>query len=208
MGERADAVSDDRNVDEIRDDIEQNRDDMGRTISQLEARLNPDALQTQVTDIVRTVTDQLMSEFESKASDISARINEQVQSAVHGAATARTEQLFSEAEAFVRKAGRTLWERASQNPAPVALAVTAIGLLDAESSKGSAGADSSRGMIQQAKGMVADQVSGLKDGLASRTDQASDKASDIAGETKQNASQLAQHVPDVAGVWKEHSLTV
>jgi len=208
MGERADAVSDDRDIGEIRDDIEQNRDAMGRTLEQLETRLSPDALQTQVTDIVRTVTDQLLAEFESKASDLSARINEQVQSAVHGAATAQTERLFSEAGDLVRKASRALWDRTSQNPAPVALAATAIGLLSSESSKGSNAANGSERTIQQPMGKAGDQISGLKESLSSLTDQAGDKVSGVAGETKQHVSQLTQQVPDVAGLWKDHSLTV
>jgi len=211
MGERADAVSDDRDVAEIREDIEQNREDMGRTIAQIEERLSPDALQAQISDIVREATDRLLAEFESKSGDISARINEQVQSAVHGAATARTEQVFSEAEQFARKAGKTLWDRASQNPAAMALAASAIGLLATERSNMSSSADGSNGsggMIQQATSMMGDQLSGLKEGISSLAGQAGEKTTSMAGGTKEHVAHLAQETPSLGGFWEGQPFAV
>jgi len=201
-------VSDDRDVDEIREDIEQNREDMGRTIAQIEDRLSPDALQVQITDIVREATDRLLAEFESKSNDISARINEQVQSAVHGAATARTEQVFSEAEQFARKAGKTLWERASENSTAMALAASAIGLLAVERSNMSPSANGNGGMIQQATSMLEDQIAGLKEGFSSLTDQASEKAASMVGDGKEHAAQIARQAPSPGAFWESQPFTV
>jgi uncharacterized protein DUF3618 len=208
MGERADAVSDDRDVAEIREDIEQNRDNMGRTIAQIEERLSPDALQAQISDIVREATDRLLAEFESKTGDISARINEQVQSAVHGAATARTEQVFSEAEQFARKAGKTIWDRASQNPAAMALAASAIGLLATERSNMSPNGDGSGGMIQQATSMMGDQLSGLKEGISSLAGQAGEKTASVAGGTKEHVAHIAHEAPSPGGFWEGQPFAV
>jgi len=208
VGERADIVSDDRDVAEIREDIEQNREDMGRTIAQIEERLSPDALQSQVSDIVREVTDRLLAEFESKTGDISTRINEQVQSAVHGAATARTEQVFSEAEQLARKAGKTIWDRASQNPAAMALAASAIGLLATERSNMSSNADGSGGMIQQATSMMGDQLSGLKEGISSLAGQAEEKTASLAGNTKGHVAQMAHDAPAPGGFWESQPFAV
>ncbi len=208
MGERADVMSDDRNVDEIRDDIEQNRDAMERTIDQLEARLNPDALQTQVSDIVRQVTDQLMAEFESKAQSISTTINEQVQSAVHGAATARTEQLFSDAEAFVIKFGKTLWQRIADNPAPLALAATAVGLLAAEGPKERNGASGNEGIIQQMTSTMKDSVLGLKNEVTSLTDRTRESAGNVADGAGQQAAQLSQKALSVSSLWEDQPLAI
>jgi len=203
-------VSDDRDVDEIREDIEQNREDMGRTIAQIEERLSPDALQAQFTDIVRETTDRLLAEFESKTSELSARINEQVQSAVHGAATARTEQVFSEAEQFARKAGKTLWDRASANPTAMALAASAIGLLAVERSDMAPSANSNGGMgvIQQATSMMGDQVSGLKESISSLTNQAGEKATSMIGDRKEQVGQLAQQAPAPTAFWESQPFTV
>jgi len=202
-------VSDDRDVDEIREDIEQNREDMGRTIAQIEERLSPDALQAQFTDIVRETTDRLLAEFESKTSDISARINEQVQSAVHGAATARAEQVFSEAEQFARKAGKTLWQRASDNPTAMALAASAIGLLAVERSDMTPNANGNGGgMIQQATSMMGDQVSGLKESISSLTNQAGEKATSMIGDRKEQVGQLAQQAPAPTAFWESQPFTV
>ena len=208
MGERADAVSDDRDVDEIREDIEQNREEMGRTIAQIEDRLSPDALQAQITDIVRETTDRLLAEFESKSSDISARINEQVQSAVHGAAMARTEQVISEAEQFARKAGKTLWDRASENPTAMALAASAIGLLAVERSTMTSSANGNGGMIQQATGMLGDQVAGLKEGFSSLADQAGEKAAGMVGDRKEQAARMTQQAPSPGAFWESQPFTV
>jgi histone H3/H4 len=202
-------VSDDRDVDEIREDIEQNREDMGRTIAQIEERLSPDALQAQFTDIVRETTDRLLAEFESKTSELSARINEQVQSAVHGAATARTEQVFSEAEQFARKAGKTLWDRASANPTAMALAASAIGLLAVERSDMGPNANGNGGMIQQATSMMGDQVSGLKESISSLTNQAGEKATGMIGDRKEQVGQLAQQAPtSPTAFWESQPFTV
>jgi len=202
-------VSDDRDVDEIREDIEQNREDMGRTIAQIEERLSPDSLQAQFTDIVRETTERLLAEFESKTSELSARINEQVQSAVHGAATARTEQVFSEAEEIVRKAGKTLWQRASENPKAMALAASAIGLLVVERSDMAPNANGNGGMIQQATSMMGDQVSGLREGISSLTNQAGEKATSMIGDRKEQVGQLAQQTPTTpTAFWESQPFTV
>jgi hypothetical protein len=214
VGERANAVSDDRDVDEIREDIDQNREDMGRTIAQIEERLSPDSLQAQFTDIVRETTDRLLAEFESKTSELSSRINEQVQSAVHGAATARTEQVFSEAEDLVRKAGKTLWQRASENPKAMALAASAIGLLVVERSDmtphaNGNGGNGGGGMIQQATSMMGSQVSGLKEGISSLADQAGEKATNMIGDRKEQMGQVAQQAPtSPTAFWESQPFTV
>jgi Protein of unknown function (DUF3618) len=199
-------MSDDRDVEEIRQDIEQNRDDMSRTIDQIEARLTPEAIQTQVNDIVRQTTDQLLAQFNEKSDTIAARINEEVRSAIHGATAARTEQLFAEVDEIVRKAGHMLWERTAHNPAPLALMATAIGLIASERPDGTG--DGSPGFVEQAKRMVGEQASSVKSDVSAMTDETGGKIADLASDARVGAYDLVSKVPDPGSFWNDQPLTI
>jgi F0F1-type ATP synthase membrane subunit b/b' len=183
-------MSDDQQIDEIRDDIEQTRADMSQTIDQLEARLSPDALQEQASEIINRLSDQLLSEFQTKSDEISGKISEQMQTAVNSAATQKIDQFIEQAGSTARTAGATLWSRFANNPAPVALAAVGIGLLAAEGGAAKeqvshlaqgmsdrmqhgggqgSGQERGQGLLESAKQMVGEQVSGVKEQLSHAT---------------------------------------
>lgn len=70
-------MSDDYEIEELRDDIDQTRDNMSETISQLEERLAPERLQADTTDIVREVADKIIAEIQGKTGDLTQQITDQ-----------------------------------------------------------------------------------------------------------------------------------
>jgi len=131
-------------IDDLRDDIEQTREDMSQTIDQLQARLAPGRLQDDTTDLVRQIAEQVIAEVTSATGGLSQMIGDQIQTAVHGAATAKAEALFDQSMTRVRDTSSTLWGRMADHPAPAALAAVGIGLLaagarDGNTSEGATG---------------------------------------------------------------------
>jgi len=112
-------MSDDQQIDALRDDIEQTRGDMSQTIEQLQERLAPERLQRDTGEIVQEVADRIIAEIQGKTGDLTTGLSAQIQTAVHGAATAKTDELLTNAAAGARAAGASLWERVATNPAPL-----------------------------------------------------------------------------------------
>ena len=181
-------MSDDQNIQQLQGDIEQTRGDLADTIGRIEARLSPSAIQDQVSDIVKQVTDQLLSEFQGKSGELTSKINEQVQTAVQSVATSRVEQIIGQAGPAVGGIGRSVWSRLSENPAVGALAAVGIGLLAAEetvrrSSQSSSGSETA--------------LSGGGQSAAGLTAKASDlakEAADAIGGTVASAKEQAQGI--------------
>jgi len=151
-------VSDDIQIDELRDDIEETRDNMSDTLSQLEERLAPERLQQDTTDIVREVTDKILAEIQGKTGDLSQQITDQIQAAIQGVATAKSEEVLSQATAGIRSVGASIWDRLGASPAPAALAAIGIGLLAAGGShkaSSAQGADARSGVMNAVDGLLA-----------------------------------------------------
>lgn len=185
-------MSDDQQIDEIRDDIEQTREEMSQTIDQIEARLSPDALQEQASEIISRLSEQLLSEFSSKSDEISGKISEQMGVAINSAATQKLDQVFGQASSTAKQAGGTLWHRLAENPVPVALAAVGIGLLAAEGAAAKeqvshlaqgvsdkmhqAQAESDQGdgqgLLYTAKQVIGEHVAGAKEQVSHATTQA------------------------------------
>jgi len=188
-------VSDDQDIDQLQDDIEQTRGDLAETIGQIEARLRPSALQDQVSDIVKQVSDQLMSEFEGKSGELTSKINEQVQVAFQGVATDRVEKLVAQAGPAVGVMGKSMWARLSDNPAVGALAAVGIGLLAAEETARRSGAiEALMGSSQggsPATGTVGSVASGLPAKASDLAKEAADAISGGVDAAKQQAQGIA-----------------
>ncbi len=207
-------MSDDQQIDEIREDIEDTRADMSRTIDQLEARLSPDALQEQASELINRLSEQLLAEFSTKSEEISTRISDQMQSAVNSAATQKLDQLFTQAGDTAKTAGDTIWRRLSDNPVPVALAAVGIGLLAAEggaakeqvshlaqgvsdrvqqATGGSQtdGQEGGQGLLESAKQMVGERVTDAESRLQQMTEQAGDALHGVADQAAEKAHGVA-----------------
>lgn len=208
-------MSDDQQIEEIRDDIEQTRAEMSQTIDQLEARLSPDALQEQASEIISRLSDQLLKEFSSKSDEISSKISEQMGVAINSAATQKLDQVFGQASTTAKQAGGTLWHRLAENPVPVALAAVGIGLLATEGAaakeqvshlaqdvsgkmhqaQSGSGQGEGQGLLDTAKGMIGEQVAGVKEQVSHATTQAEAAlhgATEQAGEKLHGAADQAK----------------
>jgi len=187
-------VSDDQDIQQLQGEIEETRGDLADTISQIEARLNPSALQDQVSDIVKQVTDQLLSEFQGKSGELTSKINDQVQTAVQSVTTSRLEQIIGQAGPVVGGMGKTLWTRLSENPAVGALAAVGIGLLAAEESVRRSGAlESMVGSSGEGTSGSGSSTSGSSGLPAKATDLAKEAADAISGGVEA-AKQQAQGI--------------
>jgi len=199
-------VSDDQDIEQLQDDIEQTRGDLADTIGQIEARLSPSALQDQVSDIVKQVTDQLLSEFEGKSGELTSKINEQVQTAVQSVASTRVEQIIGQAGPAVGSMGKSVWTRLSENPAVGALAAVGIGLLAAEESVrrsgaldsliGSSGSGSS-GSEPSASSASGSGAAGLPAKASNLAREAADTISGGVDAAKQQAQGIAANAPSM-----------
>lgn len=187
-------MSDDQDIQQLQGDIEHTRSELAETIGQIEERLSPSALQDQVSDIVRQVTDQILSEFSGKSGELTNKINEQVQTAVQSVASSRVEQLIGQAGPAVGGVGKSLWSRLSENPAVGALAAVGIGLLAAEESvrrSGDGGGPSASASTGDASGGMGSTLSGM-------VGQAGDKVSGLVDSAKQRAQSVSQSVSQSA----------
>jgi hypothetical protein len=200
-------MSDDQQIDEIRDDIEQTRTEMSQTIDQIEARLSPDALQDQASEIINRLSEQLLSEFSSKSDEISSKISEQMGVAINSAATQKLDQVFGQASTTAKQAGSTIWHRLAENPVPVALAAVGIGLMAAEGAAAKeqvshlaqgvsdkmhqAQSDNGQGedqsLLDTAKAVIGEQVAGVKEQVSHATTQAEEA---LHGATEQAGEKL------------------
>jgi hypothetical protein len=191
-------MSDDQQIDALRSDIEQTRDDMSETIDQIEEKLSPDRLQEEVLQMARQLSDQLLSEFQSKSDAITSSINEQMQSAIHGAATAKADELFSQASDTLRLVGNNVWTRLSENPAPIALAAAGIGMLVMGEHHSQQNGQS---LFDRGQEMLTDAVTNLESGLFNATesaeglaDQAGSTLGDAVEGVKARAGQMSEQV--------------
>jgi hypothetical protein len=180
-------MSDDAQVDQLRDDIEQTRDNLSDTIEQLEERLAPERLQQDTSEIVREVVDKIMAEVQGKTGDLSQQIADQISSAVQGAATTKSEELMTQALGGVRTLGTSLWERVGQSPAPAALAAVGIGLL-AAGSKGSS-SPTTAGESENAGSSGAGVMSGV-DNLLAKANSAAESLTGAVGSAGQGTGDL------------------
>jgi len=175
-------MSDDQQIDALREDIEQTRGDMSQTIEQLQERLAPEQLQRDTGDIVQEVADRVIAEIQGKTGDLTAGLSAQIQAAVHGAATAKSEELLTQATAGAQRAGASLWELVATNPAPVALAAVAVGLLAVG---GRSGSSDKTGAEVSTPGSRATSV---MDDLLAHANTIADRATDATRETGERAS--------------------
>lgn len=180
-------MSNEQEIDALRDDIEQTREEMGQTIEHLQERLAPKRLQEDAGAIVQEVADRVIAEIQAKTGDLTAGLSLQIQAAVHGAATAKSEELFTQAAASARTAGASLWRRATQNPAPVALAAVAVGLL-------AAGGRTTVAASQTGP----PEATGNGDGLRAQASSAIGRATDAASALGQQAGELVGQAKDAA----------
>jgi len=65
-------MSDEQQIDALRDDIEQTRGDMSQTIDQLQERLAPERLQRDTGEIVKEVADRVVAEIQGKTGDLTS----------------------------------------------------------------------------------------------------------------------------------------
>ncbi len=187
-------MSDDVQVEELRDDIDQTRESMSETIGQLEERLAPERLQQDTSDIVREVADKIIAEIQGKTGDLTQQIADQVQSAIHGAATAKSEEVLTQAAASIRTIGTSLWDRVGRSPAPVALAAVGIGLLAA----GSGSAGSSSGGSGDAANSGSG-VRGIVDGVLAKANSVAERATGAVSNASQESGNLLDHAKGMVG---------
>jgi len=173
-----------REIDGLRDDIEQTRDDMSQTIDQLQERLSPGRLQEDTTEMVRQLAEQVIAEITSATGGLSQMIGDQVQAAVHGAVTAKADALFDQTMTRARDSSATLWSRMADQPAPAALAAVGIGLLAAGARDG--------GGQNRATGQV-----GTGSSVIDGVDRWLGGANDALESMKQGASQAGQQVSGI-----------
>jgi F0F1-type ATP synthase membrane subunit b/b' len=180
-------MSDDDRIEAIREDIDRTRQDMGETVDQLQERLAPERLQQETSAIVQDVADRVVSEVQSKTSELTEQISAQIHSAIHDTTVQRIDELFDGASTTVRSAGRTIWERVAQNPAPAALAAIGIGLVAAAG--------------QRASGSTADQPStnGGESAATSGIDHVLAGADSMMTQAKEAASHATQQAAGIAG---------
>ena len=194
-------MSDDQDIEQLQDDIEQTRGDLAQTIGQIEQRLSPSALQDQVSDIVKQVTDQLLSEFQGKSGELTSKINDQVQVAFQSVATDRVEKLVAQAGPAVGGMGKSMWTRLSENPAVGALAAVGIGLLAAEETARRSGAlDSLKGSADggtSATGTDGSTASGLQATASDLAKEAADAISGGVDAAKQEARGIVANAPSM-----------
>lgn len=209
-------MSDDQQIDELRSGIEQTRSDMSETIDQIEEKLSPDNLQEELLKMARQLSDQVLSEFQSKSDAITERVSEQVQSAIHGAATAKADELMSQAGQTLNLVGRNVWNRLAENPAPIALAAVGIGVM-------AMGEHNSRqhgqSMLERGQELLSDAVTNVESGLFNATesaesmaDRASVSLSDAVHGVKERAGQAteqaAEHLPQMATSGNGHGTSM
>lgn len=193
-------MSDDIEVSELRDDIEQTRESMSETIEHLEERLAPERLQHDTTEIVREVADKIIAEVQSQTGDLTQQISEQIQSAVHGAATAKSEEVLTQAMGSIRTVGSALWDRVGSSPAPVALAAVGIGLLAAGGS--SAASHQSRpDMVGQSEngGSIQSQAMGVFDSVRAKASEVSEQATGAVSDAGQESGALLDQAKSMVG---------
>jgi len=184
-------MSDNLQIDELRDDIDRTRGDMTQTINQLQERLAPERLQRDTGEIVREVADQVIAELQGKTGELTQGLSEQIHAAVHGAATAKSEELLTQAAVGARTVGASLWDRVVQNPAPVALAAVAIGLLAAGERSGETGAGSTTSSSGAMGGI--DEVLAQTNSVLERVTDAAGSAGERAGSAVERAKSALPH---------------
>ena len=172
MGERAGPMSDEQDVQELRGDIAGTRQDMSRTIDQLEEKLSINNLQAQLTESLHQLTDQILSDFQEKTVDLTGKLNTQIETALHSAASSKVDQLLEQVGSRATSAGGSLWHRLSQNPVPISLAALGIGLVaaDGQQVRSVVAGQEDKGIGESVKETVDGQVAGLREGLSSVAD--------------------------------------
>jgi ElaB/YqjD/DUF883 family membrane-anchored ribosome-binding protein len=185
-------MSDDQQIDEIREEIAETRGELSRTIDQIEEKLSPQNLQTEATDMVRQITDQLLGEFQAKSGELSDRINEQIGAALHGVTSAKAEQFLAQVQQSARETGASLWERIAQNPVPVAVAAMGMGLLATNSAQGLMNGQSAGAAGQSPVTTFEEQAFKATESVSSLVDQATSKLKSAADGVSEKADNLAQ----------------
>jgi len=190
-------VSDDLYIEDLRDDIDETRDNLGATLNQLEERLAPERLQQDTTDIVREVADKIIAEVQGRTGDLTQQITDQIHAAVHSAATTKSEEMMTQAAASIRTAGASLLNRTGSSPAPVALAAVGIGLLAATSAKGSSSSNTSDGSAQSGSGVMStvDNLLGKANSVAERATNGMSGASQESGKLFDQAKSMIGNTP-------------
>jgi len=121
---------------ELRDDIEQTREDMGATLEAIQDRLSPETLKDQAKDVVqeaaeqaKEVVQQAVREAGEQAREVVREATTQAKEAVHDATIGKAEEAVSGATRTARGLGTTMLEVIKQNPVPAALAGIGLGWL-------------------------------------------------------------------------------
>jgi uncharacterized protein (DUF2267 family) len=144
----------------IRGDIERTRDDMSRTVNEIEERLSPAHIKDQVAELKASVLGEYHDAKEHLKEDISRelreakekvqeelldakeKINGEIQharTAVREATVGRVEHMVHDARDTVTDAGTTVLDTIKANPVPTALIAVGLGwlIVSARSDKGS-----------------------------------------------------------------------
>lgn len=146
----------------IRGDIERTRDDMSRTVNEIEERLSPAHLKEQVASVAadlkeqvaelkqsalggyHEVKDHVKQDLQRELGDAKHRVEAEIthaRAAVREATVGRVEHMVHDARETVSEAGTSVLDTIKANPVPAALVGIGLGwlIMSARSSSGSAG---------------------------------------------------------------------
>ena len=196
-------MMDDAQTDEIRTDIEETRANMGQTVDELEARLTPEQLQDDATDIINAVTEQVMANLQEEGADLSEKISEQLQMAINSAASTKSEEVFEQISDSAMRLGTIIWERATENPASIALAAVGVGLAASGARRAShmiSNDDDEDGYhySQGAMDSMHSKADNAMDSLHSKAGNTMDSLHSKAGGAMETASNVAGHAQEMA----------
>jgi len=201
-------MSDEQEIDELRGDIADTRQDMSRTIEQLEEKLSVSSLQAQLTESLQQAMDQMLSVFTDKTGDLTGKMSSQIESALQNAASSKVDQLLEQVGSKATSAGGSLWQRISQNPVPIALAAVGVGLLAAEGERmrATAAGQNGAGVGASIKETVDGQIAGLREGISSAKDRVQTMSSANYGEDASLSTGVGDGIAKIRGAVSDQAL--
>ena len=193
---------------ELREEIEQTRDEMGATLDAIQERLSPETLKDQAKDVVqeaaeqaKEVVQQAVREAGEQAREVVREATTQAKGAVHDATIGKAEEAVGGATRTARGWGTTMLETIKQNPVPAALAGIGIGWLFMKRRSTGAADDGRIGYAGAAHGPLGyagtDQVVASADATGGRP--ITDTVGTAAGQTLEKAGGAVDQVRGVTG---------
>jgi hypothetical protein len=116
----------------IRNDIEQTRADMSRTVNQIEERLSPAHLKDQVLEQLHEAKETVKEDLARDFAQVKGKVHDEIQDAklaVREATLGKVEHMAHDARETITEAGTSVLDTIKANPIPTALIAVGLGWL-------------------------------------------------------------------------------